>query len=309
MSELDEAREKTHQQWLDGATVAGWRKWSSKLAVQSRAATEAIVQAAHISAGMRILDLASGSGEPALTLAEGVGPSGHVTATDWSPGMLSIAEDLARVRGLTNVSFHTADAESLPFEDESFDRVTCRFGAMFFPDAHRAFSELRRVLRPEGWTSMVVWTEPGQLAWGALFGTLSKFVSLPRPPPNAPGLFRFAEPLSLTHALESAGLREVKEEPRTFPWVFPGSPEDCWQSVHDLAAPIRPLIDRLPADQRDRLKSEMVEQGIGYRMESCTLAKTPSFGSLRRNPSRMDWSSSRASVMTFRQTPAHGGLS
>ncbi len=99
---------------------------------------------------MKVLDLACGSGEPSLSLARAVGPMGHVIATDIVPGMLEIAEENARRKGLSNIEFRIADAEAIPFPDESFDVVTCRFGVMFFSDPERAMREARRVLKNDG---------------------------------------------------------------------------------------------------------------------------------------------------------------
>ncbi len=148
-------KEEVRRDWTDG--VAGWRKWNAQFAVMTRAATEAMVQVAQVKSGMHVLDLASGTGEPALTLAEAVSPNGHVMATDLVPEMLAIAEEIARERRLRNISFKQADAEALPFADKTFDAVTCRLGVMFFPDAAKALGEVHRVLKPGGRAAFVVW--------------------------------------------------------------------------------------------------------------------------------------------------------
>jgi len=143
-SSTEQFKEQVRAEWTDSATVAAWRKWHSKSAAQTREATEAIVQVAHVAQGLQILDLASGAGEPSLTLARAVGPPGHVTATDLGAGMLALAEENAQRAGLTNLTFQEADAHTLPFADEIFDRVTCRFGVMYFADVGLALREVRR---------------------------------------------------------------------------------------------------------------------------------------------------------------------
>src|SRR5579864_52404 len=127
---LQKLREHFRHEWTDQKTVCAWRKWYAHIAHFTRGATEALLAAAQLRPGMRVLDLASGVGDPALSLAAAVGPTGHVVATDLGPGMISLAEDLARTKGLKNIEFSEANAESLPFPDESFDVVTCRFGVM-----------------------------------------------------------------------------------------------------------------------------------------------------------------------------------
>src|ERR1700740_653668 len=126
-------REQLHQEWTGDRTVAAWRKWHSQIAAFTRGATDALVEAAHLRPGQRVLELACGVGDPALSIAAEIAPSGSVTATDLGPGMMSLAEELARKKGLTNIEFREANAESLPFPDASYDRLTCRFGLMFFP--------------------------------------------------------------------------------------------------------------------------------------------------------------------------------
>jgi len=143
-------RTRLKEEWTGERTVAAWRKWHAQIAAFTRGATEAILEAAQLRPGMRVLDLACGVGDPALSIAAQVGLSGRVTATDFGPGMMSLAEELARKKGLANIDFREANAESLPFADASFDILTCRFGIMFFPDLGKALRECLRVLKPGG---------------------------------------------------------------------------------------------------------------------------------------------------------------
>ena len=96
--------------------------------------------------GMKVLDLAAGTGEPAISLASRVAPGGKVTALDLSAELLEIASGRARERKLTNLVIQQADAHELPFPDNIFDLVTSRFGVMFFET--KALHEARRVLKP-----------------------------------------------------------------------------------------------------------------------------------------------------------------
>ena len=81
---------QVHQEWTDG--VAAWRRWHPQFATQTRTATDIVVALAQVRHGMRVLDVGSGSGEPALTLAGAVGPTGHVVGSDLVPGMLVVAD-------------------------------------------------------------------------------------------------------------------------------------------------------------------------------------------------------------------------
>jgi ubiquinone/menaquinone biosynthesis C-methylase UbiE len=111
-----------------------------------------VLSAARLSQGMRVLDIATGTGLVARAAAAEVGPSGHITATDVSPSMLEQAR--ANLADLANVSFGIENAQSLTFDDESFDAVICGLGVMFFPDPARAVAEFYRVLRPGGYAAI-----------------------------------------------------------------------------------------------------------------------------------------------------------
>jgi len=256
-AKLQRFRDKLHQEWTEELTVSAWRKWQAPLSSFTRGATEAILEAARLRPGMNVLDLASGVGDPALSIAEAVGPSGHVVATDLGPGMIGLAEELARARGLRNIEFRVANAESLPFTDQSFDVVTCRFGVMFFPDQIKAFRECRRVLKPGGRVAFVVWGKRDQPFLTATIGILMKYVEVPPPDPDAPHAFMFGERGLLKGRLEAAGFAQVSEEVRTISGRWVGSPEQYWQQFTEVAAPFRPLIAKLSGDLRATVETEV----------------------------------------------------
>src|SRR5258708_6744832 len=210
---IQKFREHLHLEWTGDRTVAAWRKWHAQIATFTHGATEAILEAAHLRAGMRVLDLASGVGDPALSIAAEVAPSGRVTATDLGPGMISLAEELARKKAITNIEFREASAESLPFPGESYDVLTCRFGIMFFPDLPKALRECFRVLKPGGRAAFVAWGKKEQPFFTTTAGIVLKHVPMPPPPPDPdrPSLFIFGERDLLLRALETAGFSIVHE--------------------------------------------------------------------------------------------------
>jgi ubiquinone/menaquinone biosynthesis C-methylase UbiE len=105
-----------------------------------------LLRAADVAPGMRVLDIATGTGLSAEAALAAVGPTGHVTASDISPTMVDKAR--ARLANAPNASISVEDGQALSFLDESFDAVVCNLGLMFFPDPIRGLSEFRRVLRP-----------------------------------------------------------------------------------------------------------------------------------------------------------------
>jgi SAM-dependent methyltransferase len=258
MSTNTDPKESLRQEWLSAATF--WKKWFPQLVIQTRAATDLILQGASLSPGMHVLDLASGSGEPALSLAAAVGPQGRVVATDLVPEMLQAAQEHAAARGLSNIEFQVADAEQLPFLDREFDRVTCRFGIMFFSDIQKSFSEIRRVLKPAGRVSFVTW---GSLQENPLFSTtirpFSKYVDIPTPPPDSPHIFRFSDESTLAQTLAAAGFQQVHVAKHKVIWPWPGSPEESWLGTSELAAPFRKIIAATPPDKREEAIREVIE--------------------------------------------------
>lgn len=255
----DRFKEQVRQEWTDAEIVGGWRRWHSKHSYYSRPLTDAIVEAAHIAAGMEVLDLASGTGDPALTLAERIGPEGHVTATDLSAGMLDGLAENAREQRIVNLTAQVADAEALPFADESYDAVTCRLGIMYCPDTERALREIRRVLRPGGRAAFVVWDAPSEQSYfTAVAVTLMHYAELPSCEVGAPNPFRFAPAGSLTAALKQAGFQQVIEERRQVMLTWPGPPTEYWEHIQDSVPFLRPMLAELPKERRDEAVDDVL---------------------------------------------------
>ena len=254
-------KEAIRKDWTEAAP--GWCKGEYRFEQQSRAATEAMIEAARLRSGMRVLDLACGAGGPAIAAALAVGQTGHVVATDLVPEMVAFAEQHARQRGLSNMSFQQADAESLPFPDQSFDAVTCRMGIMFFQEVGRAVREIVRVLKPGGRATFValgtLQGAPEQNPWqSAVIGTLRRYVQTSPPPAGSPHPFRFAQPGSLSTVLREGELQQVVEETRVVPWVWHGPPEEYWQYRQESSPVILGLLRQVLPDQLPQVTAEVL---------------------------------------------------
>jgi SAM-dependent methyltransferase len=250
-------KEVIRQEWFEAAPL--WRKWFDKLSFQSRSATDVVLEGARLSADLHVLDLASGSGEPALALAKAVGPGGRIVATDLVPEMLLIAEENAHACGLSNMEFRAADAEQLPLASSSFERVTCRFGLMYFPDVPKALAEIRRVLKPGGRISFLVWG-PAQEnpLFSVMLGPFLRYVKVPQPDPDAPHVFRFADESKLAGVFTSAGFQKVSVAKHKVSWPWPGPAEESWQATRELAAPFKKMIAALPPDKTEEVTQEVI---------------------------------------------------
>ena len=243
--------------WGTQYRLVASEKWKAKSAAMGQPVTDALVEYAQPAVGMRVLDLASGTGEPAISLASGVGATGHVTALDLSAGLLEIAAQRAQVRRLTNFSTQQADAHSLPFPDNSFDLATSRFGVMFFGEPRVALQELRRVLRTGARACFLAWGPFDQPYWQSMMGVVHRHVGGPLLQPDGPNPFRFSEPGSLSAVLRSAGFNGVEEETKTLPWTWPGPVEEVWEQAQSVSVPFRPMLERVPAEKWPEIHSEV----------------------------------------------------
>jgi ubiquinone/menaquinone biosynthesis C-methylase UbiE len=245
--------------WGSSYRLIAADKWKSKSAAMGRSVTEGLVEYARARPGMQVVDLASGTGEPAITLAGIVGSQGHVTASDLSSELLEIASDRARKRGLNNITFQQADAHALPFADKAFDLATCRFGIMFFKDVNHALRELARVLKPGARACFAAWGAFEQPYWQATMGVVVKHVGGPVIPQGGSDPFRFARAGSLSDALRDTGFTDVEEETREFDWSWRGEAAELWDYAQAVAAPLRSLLERVSVEQWPAINAEVLQ--------------------------------------------------
>ena len=248
---------KPEANWGNSYRLVASDKWKAKSAAMGKAVTEALVEYAAPKPGMQVLDLASGTGEPAISLAHRVGTHGHVTALDLSADLLAIARGRAQERGLENFATQQADAHALPYPDDRFDLATSRFGIMFFRNVDLALREVLRVLRPEARACFLAWGPFDQPYWQSTMGVVHRHVGGSLLPPGGPDPFRFAAAGSLSDALRQAGFRQVQEETKTVPWTWPGTPEEVWEQAQAVSVPFRPLLDRVPPQLWPQIHAEV----------------------------------------------------
>jgi ubiquinone/menaquinone biosynthesis C-methylase UbiE len=185
---------------------------------------------AGVAPGMRLLDVASGSGAVALTAAR---LGARVMAVDLSPVMIERLRARARAEGLTGVEARVMDGHALDLEDASFDVAASQFGVMLFPDLPRALGEMTRVTRRGGRVLMVAYGPPAEVEFltffmGALRAVVPGFTGLPADPPPLP--FQVADPDVLRARMAEAGLRDIRVEPASERLAF-RTGEEMWQWV------------------------------------------------------------------------------
>jgi SAM-dependent methyltransferase len=248
----------TLREWRE--TAQYWTKHSDTIKQMFVPITEALIRETGIGAGDSVLDVAGGAGEPSLTIAERVGPTGSVTCTDAVAEMVEAARAEASRRGITNVEFRQCTAESLPFADESFDVVVSRLGAMFFPDPLAACKEMLRVTKPGGRIAFVVWhkSELNPFCY-IVSDVIARHVPAPPADADAPGAFRFAEVGKLGSILTRAGATGVTEQVLQFQMQAPISAEQFWTMRSETSESLRSKLATLYESEKTEVGREVLE--------------------------------------------------
>ena len=230
-----------------------WDKFSArytKIALpEFRPFGRRLIELAGLGKGMWVLDVATGPGEPALTIARRVGPRGLVLGVDFSPVMIRLARGRAKRLGAGNVHFREMDAERLALDAMTFDRVFCRFGLMLMPEAERALAEMRRVLVPGGRVAIAVWSAQSKVNTLGIVRRVLKRYDAFHPPSGAPDFFCFGKAGAVERALQATGFRQVRTERMTVEWVFKG-PDEFWDSMKRGPSLRRALAKVAPAVRR-----------------------------------------------------------
>ena len=255
-AQLEQIRDQQKETW--NKFSPGWKKWDEHTMDFLKPMGDEIIRLLKIKEDDMVLDVAAGTGEPGLTIASML-KGGKVTATDLSDGMLQVARENAARRNIKNYEAIVCDVSELPFDDNSYDAISCRFGFMFFPDIQLAANEMVRVLKPGGRLAVAVWSGPDKNFWvTAIADTIQKNMQLPVPPPGAPGMFRCAEPGLMSNIFKQAGMKNIKEK-EVQGKLNSGTADVYWNMMTEVAAPFVAALSKADDAMKEKIKNEVFE--------------------------------------------------
>ena len=248
-------KEAERQSW--DSVAAGWQKWWQTVEKSAQKVSDRLIELAEIKPGQRVLDIATGIGEPAITAARIVGKMGQVTATDISAKMLSLARQRAISLGMQEViEFKEGDIETIDLTPSSFDAVLCRWGLMFLPDLNAGLFNIYRSLIEGGHFASAVWASPGRDTLSATtMNIVIKETNSKPPAPGTPGPFSLSDENNLKNSFITSGFKDLTTERMIVSFDF-DSPDDFTDFITETAGPLQKmLVDQGMQRKKDILRA------------------------------------------------------
>src|ERR671915_1765827 len=258
--QLDPKQFKENQRQSWNSVSKGWQKWWKTIENGAKNVSDRLVELANIKPGDKVLDIATGIGEPAIRAAKRVGSNGHVMATDISPQMLSIAKQRSASLGLEKtIEIKEGDAETIDLPASSFNGVTCRWGLMYFPNPYDALTNIYGTLVSNGYFAAAVWGAPDKVPFLALpTSIVRQETQAPSPAPRTPGPFGFADENLLRNTFIQARFKEVYIEHLNAVFEF-NSARDFTRYQQAIAAPVIAMLANETRSRQDEIWNKVTE--------------------------------------------------
>lgn len=215
-----------------------WRRWFPVIEAGAAMLNERMLQLAGLERARSVLDIGTGVGEPALSIARRIAPEGRVIAIDRDPAMIDFARERAAGMGIDNVEFEISDIEDFDFERPRFDVIVARWSLMFASDLESLLARLAGLLRPDGRLVAATWNAPEKVPSITLARQAARaHLGLEPFEYGAGTAFSLQDPGLLAAALRAAGFRDVSCEPVEVPYRF-DSLEQYIENRIELSGPL-----------------------------------------------------------------------
>jgi enediyne biosynthesis protein CalE5 len=260
MSTFDPKQFKEGQRQGWNNVADGWLKWWNITETAGISLSKRLMELAGIKQGSKVLDIATGIGEPSITAAQLVGKNGHVVAIDISPQMLAVAKERSISLGLQDVmDFREGDVETIDLPSSTFDAALCRFGLMFLPNIQAGLSNIHRSLVNDGRFAAAVWATPDKVPFISLaFNVLLKETNSPPPPVNAPGPFSLSDEKLLKEYFNNSEFKDVTIERQEMIFNFKTA-EEFTNFVCETASPVQVILSKQSEERRKELLDAITE--------------------------------------------------
>jgi SAM-dependent methyltransferase len=243
------------------SVAQGWKDWWAPIEKGAQKISQRLIELAEIKPGHRVLDVATGIGEPSITAAKVVGTGGHVLATDLSTQMLAIAKQRAASMGLLDIiEFKESDAENLDLANSSFDAALCRWGLMLLPNLDTALSKIHNSLRSGGRFAAAVWADAPKVPIISLATRIiSKQVQMSAPPPGIPNPFVLADTNKLGNSMAIAGFIDMRTDTVIVAFEF-ASGEDYSRYCQAVSSTTRIALSGETEERREDIWRKVAEE-------------------------------------------------
>ena len=257
------------QRW--NSVAEGWKEWWPTFEIAAQKVNDRLVELAEIKPGQKVLDIATGIGEPAVTAARKlvrlagavnkINDTSIVVATDISSQMLIIAKQRAAELGLQDIiEFKGADAEMLELSDSTFDAVLCRWGLMFMPNLNNTLSRILRALLPGGRLACAVWAEASKVPFISFpLNIVMHELYVPLTPLGAPGPFALADISILQNSLSKVGFTNIQYERLNVTFEFPRV-EDYINYTRDVGSTIKIMLSKESVERQEEIWDIVTDQ-------------------------------------------------
>lgn len=252
----EDSKQKELTNW--SRVADGWAKHTPTIGKLFGPVTERMFSLAGLRERHKVLDLASGAGDPAIPAAQRVGRFGRVVGIDFVSGMVESAQARAQALDLTNIEFQLADAETLQLPDSIFDVCTMRWGLMFMPEPEKCLATARAALKEGGRMVLSCWAGPERNPWAAIpLAAFKRYIDIPQPPPGATGIFSFADPERIRSVMQAAGFQDIQVEAFELRGADSADGAEYFTLVREIAGPLAALFERVPAGSQAQLAADI----------------------------------------------------